>query len=100
MKNKNKFTNQTLTKEELEKINQLNNEFNKAKMAIADTELQKWNLIRVVEQIKAEFSIHEKALAENAVLKQQMDDLQAQMQQLMAAGAPIEDSKSKRKGKA
>jgi hypothetical protein len=64
MKNKNKFTNQALTKEELEKINQLNNEFNKAKMAIADTELQKWNLIRVVEQIKAEFSIHEKALAE------------------------------------
>lgn len=81
-KNKNKFTNdkvQTLTQEELSKINTLNAEFNKAKMAIADAELQKWNLIRVVDQIKAEFAIHEKSLiekyGENAVINIQTGEV-------------------------
>lgn len=81
-KNKNKFTNdkvQTLTQEELSKINALNAEFNKVKMAIADAELQKWNLIRVVDQIKAEFSIHEKSLiekyGENAVINIQTGEV-------------------------
>lgn len=67
MKNKNKFTNeapQTLTQEELSIINGLNSEFNKLKMAIADAELQKWNLIRSVEAIKSQFAVHEKALIE------------------------------------
>jgi hypothetical protein len=67
MKNKNKFTNeapQTLTQEELAIINGLNGEFNKLKSAIADAELQKWNLIRSVEAIKNQFAVHEKALIE------------------------------------
>lgn len=67
MKNKNKFTQeevQKLTQEELAIINGLNNEFNKMKMAIADVELQKWNLIRSVEALKNQFAVHEKSLIE------------------------------------
>lgn len=33
-------------------------------MAIADAELQKWNLIRSVEAIKNQFAVHEKTLIE------------------------------------
>jgi hypothetical protein len=65
--NKNKFTKdqvQTVTQEELAKINELNSEFNKAKLAIGDVELQKQNILRHIELLKAEFSAHEKALIE------------------------------------
>ncbi len=82
MKNKNKFTKdepQKLTQEELTAINQLNAEFNKLKVAIADTELQKWNLMRSVEAIKNQFSIHERALIEkygqNAVINIQTGEV-------------------------
>ena len=67
MKNTNKFTQdkvQTVTQEELAKINQLNSEFNKAKLAIGDVELQKQNILRHIEVLKAEFSAQEKALIE------------------------------------
>lgn len=67
MSNKNKFTQdqvQTVTQEELVKIQELNSEFNKVKMAIADAELQKQTLIRIVDEIKSQFSIHEKLLIE------------------------------------
>jgi len=67
MKNRNKFTKdqvQTVSQEELAKIQELNSEFNKAKLAIADVELQKNNLIRYVEEIKLQFSAHEKSLIE------------------------------------
>lgn len=65
--NKNKFTkdqNQTVTQEELAKINELNSEFNKAKLAIGDVELQKQGILRHVELLKIEFSAHEKDLIE------------------------------------
>jgi len=80
MKNKNKFTqNQTVTQEELTKIQELNNEFNKVKMAIADVELQKQTLIRVVDEIKAQFSAHERLLiekyGENAVINIQTGEV-------------------------
>lgn len=67
MKNTNKFTQdqvQTVTQEELAKINELNSEFNKAKLAIGDVELQKQNILRHIEVLKAEFSAQEKALIE------------------------------------
>lgn len=65
MENKNKFTKtQSLTQEELSKIQELNAEFNKTKTAIAEVELQKHNLIRLVDELKAQFSLHEKELIE------------------------------------
>lgn len=67
MKNTNKFTQdkvQTVTQEELAKINQLNSEFNKAKLAIGDVELQKQNILRHIELLKVEFSEQEKTLIE------------------------------------
>lgn len=67
MKNTNKFTQdaiQTVTQEELAKINELNAEFNKAKMAIGDVELQKQNILRHIELLKTEFSTQEKTLIE------------------------------------
>jgi hypothetical protein len=67
MENKNKFTQdaiQTVTQEELSKINELNSEFNKAKMAIGDVELQKNQILRHIELLKTEFSAQEKELIE------------------------------------
>lgn len=82
MKNTNKFTKeevQKVTQEELAKIQELNAEFNKVKMAIADVELQKQTLIRVVDEIKSQFSIHEKSLIEkygaNAVINVQTGEV-------------------------
>jgi hypothetical protein len=67
MENRNKFTQdaiQSVTQEELAKINELNAEFNKSKMAIGDVELQKQNILRHIELLKAEFSAQEKSLIE------------------------------------
>ena len=68
-----------VTQEELGKIQELNAEFNKVKMAIADAELQKQTLIRIVDQIKAQFSEHEKLLIEkygaNAVINIQTGEV-------------------------
>jgi hypothetical protein len=70
---------ETLTQEELGKIQELNAEFNKVKMAIADAELQKQTLIRVVDEIKSQFSAHEKLLIEkygaNAVINIQTGEV-------------------------
>jgi hypothetical protein len=54
--------NVQVTQEELVKIQELNSEFNKAKMAIGDVELQKQQIIRHIEELKVEFAAHEKAL--------------------------------------
>lgn len=54
--------NQKVTQEELAKIQELNAEFNKVKMAIADVELQKQTFIRIVDEIKSQFSEHERLL--------------------------------------
>ena len=71
--------NTQVTQEELGKIQELNVEFNKVKMAIADAELQKQTLIRIVDQIKAQFSEHEKLLIEkygaNAVINIQTGEV-------------------------
>lgn len=67
MENKNKFTQdaiQTVTQEELAKINELNSEFNKAKLAIGDVELQKNQILRHIDILKTEFAAQEKDLIE------------------------------------
>lgn len=67
MANKNKFTKEevkSVTKQELQTIQELNSEFNKAKMAIGDVELQKHNIIRHIEELKVQFSTHEQYLIE------------------------------------
>ena len=53
-----------VTKEELSTIQQLNNDFNKAKAAIGDIEMEKMNVIKAIENIKAIFAEHEKSLVE------------------------------------
>lgn len=58
------MANAQVTQEELTKIQELNSEFNKAKMAIGDVELQKQQIIRHIDELKVEFSSHEKALIE------------------------------------
>lgn len=58
------MANAQVTQEELVKIQELNSEFNKAKMAIGDVELQKQQIIRHIEELKLEFSAHEKSLIE------------------------------------
>ena len=58
------MSNTQVTQEELAKIQELNAEFSKAKMAIGDVELQKLNIIRHIEELKSQFSIHEKLLVE------------------------------------
>lgn len=58
------MSNAQVTQEELTKIQELNSEFNKAKMAIGDVELQKLTIIRHIEELKLEFSAHEKQLIE------------------------------------
>lgn len=55
---------QVLSKEELENVNRLNAEFNKAKMAIGDVELQKQNILRHIEVLKNEFAAQERLLVE------------------------------------
>jgi hypothetical protein len=68
-----------LTQGELARIQELNTEFNKAKMAIADIELQKQTFIRIVDEIKSNFSAHEKLLIEkygaNAVINIQTGEV-------------------------
>lgn len=53
-----------ITKEELNKIQEMNSDFSKAKMAIGDVELQKQALMRHIDAMKSEFSYHEKMLIE------------------------------------
>lgn len=65
--NKNKFTQdsvQKMTQEELGKIQELTSEFNKAKMAIGDIEIQKQNIFSHIDFLKKEFAVQEKLLIE------------------------------------
>lgn len=48
-----------LTQEELSNIQSMNNDFTKAKMALGDLELQKYNLLKTVELLKSDFAKHE-----------------------------------------
>lgn len=56
--------NVQLTQEELTTIQELNAEFNKAKMAIGDVELQKQQIVRHIEELKLQFTTHEKILVD------------------------------------
>ena len=56
--------NVQVSQEELTTIQELNSDVNKAKMAIADAELQKQAMIRIVDELKVQFSLHEKLLIE------------------------------------
>jgi len=56
--------NVQVTQEELTTIQELNSEFNKAKMAIGDVELQKQQILRHIEELKLQFTTHEKLLVD------------------------------------
>jgi hypothetical protein len=58
------MSNTKVSQEELTTIQELNAEFNKAKMAIGDVELQKLNIVRHIEELKAQFTAHEKSLVD------------------------------------
>lgn len=51
-----------LTNEELSKIQEMNNEFTKAKMALGDLEIQKSNILKGVELLRADFAQQESLL--------------------------------------
>ena len=51
-----------LTNEELGLIQQMNSDYSKMKMAIADAEIKKESLLRSMEQLRSDFSNHEKLL--------------------------------------
>jgi hypothetical protein len=53
-----------LSKEELGKIQEMNNEFTKAKMALGDLEMQKQNILKSIEVLRGEFAKHEIGLIE------------------------------------
>mgnify|MGYP006268847395 CR=1 FL=1 len=51
-----------LQKEELEKIQSMNAEFTKLKIALGETELQKQTIINAVNDLKTSFAVQERAL--------------------------------------
>jgi hypothetical protein len=51
-----------LQKEELEKIQSMNSEFTKLKIALGETELQKQTIINAVNELKTSFAVQEKML--------------------------------------
>lgn len=64
-----------VTQEELALIQKMQSEFTQAKITLGDIELQKHNVIRSIEMLKAEFSMNEKKLiekyGENAIINVQ-----------------------------
>jgi len=53
-----------LSQQELGKIQEMNNEFTKAKLAIGDLEMQKQNILKSIETLRTEFAKHEMELIE------------------------------------
>ena len=53
-----------LTEEELVKVQEMTNEFNKLKLAIGDIELNKQSLFKLIDTLKEDFASHEKTLIE------------------------------------
>lgn len=51
-----------LQKEELEKIQEMNTEFTKLKIAVGETELQKQTMLKAIDELKTSFAIQEKML--------------------------------------
>jgi hypothetical protein len=68
-----------LEQHELEAIQQMNNEFSKAKMSLGELELNKHQILKGIEQLKAQFEVHEKKLVEkygaNAVINIQTGEV-------------------------
>jgi hypothetical protein len=64
--------NKQLTQEELTKIQEMNNTFTQAKIALGDIEIQKHSILSQIKQLRDEFSVNEKELIEkygaNAVI--------------------------------
>jgi hypothetical protein len=64
--------NKQLTQEELTKIQEMNNTFTQAKIALGDIEIQKHSILGQIKQLRDEFSVNEKELIEkygaNAVI--------------------------------
>ena len=54
--------NQQLTAEELKQIQEMNTEFNNAKLSIGDLELQKSNVIKHIEKLRENFAANEMEL--------------------------------------
>ena len=53
-----------LEKEELEKIQEMNAEFTKMKIALGETELQKQTVINAINELKTGFAMQERMLIE------------------------------------
>lgn len=53
-----------LQKEELEKIQSMNAEFTKMKIALGETELQKQTVINAINELKTSFAVQERELIE------------------------------------
>ena len=53
-----------LTKEELEAIQQMNAEYNRLRLNIADLEMQKHSVLMVLDSLREKFSNHERLLIE------------------------------------
>jgi hypothetical protein len=53
---------QTLTEQELKEIQEMNAEFNKAKISLGDAELQKQGILKHIETIRERFAFNEKEL--------------------------------------
>ena len=53
-----------LSQQELGKIQEMNNEITKAKLAIGDLEMQKQNILKSIETLRTEFAKHEMELIE------------------------------------
>ena len=51
-----------LQKEELEKIQEMNSEFTKMKIALGETELQKQTVIKAIDELKTSFAMQERML--------------------------------------
>jgi hypothetical protein len=51
-----------VTKEELEKIQSMTSDFNKAKVALGETELQKHGILKAIDAMRTEFAMNEKKL--------------------------------------
>jgi len=53
-----------LENDELKAIQSMNETFSKMKLSLADVELQKHQIIQAIDDLKAKFAVHEKALVE------------------------------------
>jgi hypothetical protein len=53
-----------LENDELKAIQSMNESFSKMKLALADADLQKHQIIQAIDELKAKFAVHEKALVD------------------------------------